>query len=105
MPEIYRAADVFTLPSASSESFGNVLVEAMASSLPIVATEDPIRREIVGGAGIFVDPTNTDEYAKSLQRALDTKWGDAPRKQAEKFSWDGIANEYEELFKKLIEKK
>ncbi len=56
MPEVYRSADIFTLPSASSESFGNVLVEAMASGLPVVATDDPVRREIVGEAGLFTDP-------------------------------------------------
>jgi glycosyltransferase involved in cell wall biosynthesis len=101
MPKVYRAADVFTLPSASSEAFGNVLVEAMATNLPVVATNDEQRREIVGEAGILVDPTDTDEYTKALQKALDTDWGDRPRKQAEKFSWDEIANQYEELFADL----
>lgn len=103
MPEVYQSADVFTLPSKSSEAFGNVLVEAMASGLPVVATDDPVRREIVGDAGILVDPTNTDAYSKALQKALDNDWQDAPRKQAEKFSWDVIAKEYENLFKKIID--
>lgn len=102
MPEIYRSADVFTLPSAPSEAFGNVLVEAMATGLPVVATDDPIRREIVGDAGIFVDPTNIDEYASALKKALEADWGDKPRKQAEKFDWDKIAVEYEVLFEKLL---
>ncbi|KKS95338.1 MAG: hypothetical protein UV71_C0008G0010 [Microgenomates group bacterium GW2011_GWC1_43_13] len=105
MPEVYRAADVFTLPSRSTESFGNVLVEAMATNLPVVATIDPIRKEIVGEAGILVDPTDTNAYADALKKALSTNWGDKPRKQAEKFSWDGIAEKYEELFKKLIKEK
>jgi len=105
MPEIYRTANVFTLPSASSESFGNVLVEAMASGLPVVATDDPIRKEIVGDAGLLVDPTNTEEYAKTLEKALETNWGDKPRKQAEKFSWDKIAEQYETLFKNLLKQK
>jgi glycosyltransferase involved in cell wall biosynthesis len=105
MPKIYRTADVFTLPSTSSESFGNVLVEAMASGLPVVATDDPIRHEIVGDAGILIDPTDVDSYAKALQKALDTNWGDIPRRQAEKFSWDEIAKKYEELFKKLTKEK
>lgn len=102
MPEVYRSANIFTLPSAPSESFGNVLVEAMASSLPVVATNDPVRREIVGDAGIFVNPENTEEYAKALKIALDKDWKDMPRKQAEKFSWDDIAQKYEELFKTII---
>lgn len=101
MPKVYRTADVFTLPSASSEAFGNVYVEAMASGLPVVATDDEQRREIIGEAGILLDPTNTDEYAKVLQKALETNWGDISRKQAEKFSWDKIAKQYEELFKTL----
>ncbi|MFZ3099764.1 MAG: glycosyltransferase family 4 protein [Minisyncoccales bacterium] len=103
MPEVYGGADVFTLPSHSSESFGNVLVEAMASGLPVVATDDPIRREIVGDAGFFVDPTDMVAYAKALRLALDKNWGDTPSMQAEKFSWDKIAKDYEELLEKLIE--
>ncbi len=102
MPEIYKKADVFTLASNPSESFGIVLVEAMASGLAVVASDDPIRREIVGDAGLFVDPTNTEEYAKILEKALNTNWGEKPRKQAEKFNWDKIALEYEKLFKELI---
>jgi glycosyltransferase involved in cell wall biosynthesis len=104
MPEIYRCADVFTLPSTPSESFGNVLVEAMASGLPVVATDDPIRREIVGDDGIFVDPTNINEYAKALETALKTNWGDKPRRQAEKFSWDEIAKKYNNLLIEIIKR-
>ncbi len=102
MPEVYGSADVFTLPSRPSESFGNVLVEAMASGLPVVATDDPIRREIVGEEGIFVDPEDTGTYAEALRLALDRNWGGVPRLQAEKFSWDKIAEDYEELLEKLI---
>lgn len=105
MPEIYRTANIFTLPSTSSEAFGNVLVEAMASGLPVVAIDDPIRKEIVGDAGILVDPTNMEEYVEALQKTLESDWGDKPRLQAEKFSWDKIAEQYEELFKNLLKQK
>jgi glycosyltransferase involved in cell wall biosynthesis len=101
MPQIYNKADVFTLASRPSESFGIVIVEALASNLPVVATDDPIRKEIVGDAGLFVDPTDTDAYAKALEKALNTNWGVKPRKQAEKFDWDSIAKQYEELFDSL----
>jgi glycosyltransferase involved in cell wall biosynthesis len=101
MPGVYKAADIFSYPTSPSESFGIAMVEAMAMGLPVVATDDPIRREIVGNAGLFIDPDNSDEYAAALQKALNTDWGDKPRRQAERFSWDQIALEYDRLFKTL----
>jgi len=98
MPEYYRAANLFTLCSYSSEAFGIVYLEAMAVGLPCVATDDESRREIVGKAGIFVkNPEDADEYAAALKQALSKDWKDQARKQAEKFSWDKIAAEYEKV--------
>ncbi len=102
MPEIYRGADLFTIPSPWYRSFEIVLVEAMASNLSVVANNDPIRAEIVGDAGILVDPTKIGEYTMALEKALKTEWGEKPRRQAEKFDWDIIAKKYEDLFKKLL---
>lgn len=102
MPKVYRTADLFTIVSKSYHSFEIVLVEAMASGLPVVANDDPIRKEIVGDAGILVDPEDTEEYAMAIQKALDKDWGDKPIRQAEKFSWDKITEQYEELFVKLV---
>jgi len=101
MPRVFASCDVFTYPTVPWESFGIVIAEAMASGLPVVATNDPIRKEIAGNAGILVDPTDTQAYARALQEALDRKWGDKPRKQAERFDWDKIAIKYEQLFKTL----
>ena len=101
MPAIYRSADIFTLPSLPSHSFEIVLVEAMAMGLPVVANDDPIRREIVGDAGLLVDPTNLDSYAKALKKALDMPRDGRYRRQAEKFDWDEIAKKYEGLFLEL----
>lgn len=102
MPKVYKAADLFTYPTAPWESFGIVLVEAMASGLPVVATKDPIRREIVGRAGFFVNPKKTARYASAIREALGKKWGDIPRIQAGKYDWNKIAKLYESLFKSLI---
>ena len=101
MPNIYTACDLFSYPTSSRESFGIAMLEAMASGLAVVATDDPIRREIVGDAGLFVDPTDISVYADTLKKALSIKWGNKPRLQAEKFSWDKIARQYETLFNSL----
>ena len=102
MPDVYNSADLFTYPTSPSESFGIVLIEAMAANLPIVATDDPIRREIVDNAGLFVDTENSNEYSTMLNKALNKKWGDKPLKQAENYSWDDIALRYEKLFSDLV---
>lgn len=101
IPGYYRSADLFTLPSWENEAFGMVYLEAMASNLPVVANNDPIRKEIVGDAGILVDPLSTDDYVRSLKRALNTNWKNKPRAQGMKFSWDKIILKYEKLFESL----
>lgn len=102
LPKYYRACDLFTLPSWRHEAFGMVYLEAMACGLPVVATDDPKRKEIIGDAGILVDPTDITKYSLSLGKALGMKWGDKPRKQAEKFDWEKISEKYENLFKSLL---
>ncbi len=104
MPKVYPACDIFSYPTVPYESFGIVMVEAMASGLPVVATDDPIRREIIGDAGLYIDPTNAEKYAEALNKALEKKWGNIPRKQAEKFNWDEIAKKYDDLFKEMNNK-
>lgn len=97
MPEVYAGADLFTFPTVPFESFGIVLTEAMAAGLPVVATKDPIRREIVGEAGILVDPTDSDAYAEALKKALKGSWSEKAITQAKKYDWDIIADQYERL--------
>lgn len=102
MPKVYRACDVLASASLPFYSFEIVLIEAMASGLPVVANNDPIRKEIVGGAGILVDPTDVDSFASAIQKALKSHWGNRPRQQAKKFSWERVAKMYENLFVKLL---
>jgi len=93
----YRSADLFVLPSWIRESFGIAYVEALASGLPVVAPDDPPRREIISEAGVFADVNDIEKYAQAVEKALEVNWGEKPRKQAEKFSWDKVASEYIKL--------
>lgn len=103
MPKVYRACDLFTLPSWDREAFGMVYLEALASGLGVVAPDDSSRKEIVGKAGIFVDVDNISSYSEGLIVALGQDWKKKARMQAEKFSWDRIANEYEKVMVDLLD--
>lgn len=102
IPNYYRSADVFTAPSAPWQSFELVILEALASNLPVVGNNDEIRKEIVESAGILVDSADTIAYSNALRKALAIKWGSKPRNQAGKFSWDLIAFKYKKLFETLL---
>ncbi len=94
----YKSAQIFSLPSRSSEALGIVYIEAMAAGLPIVAPDDLNRREIIGKAGIFVDPKNIQAYSNAIKQALSINFGNKPKEQAENFSWDKIVDQYNQLF-------
>lgn len=103
MPMYYRSSDIFTLCSASSEAFGIVYLEALASGLPCVVTDDNSRREIVGKGGIFVkNPDDEKEYSQAISQALKKNWGQSPLKQAQKFSWDKVSKKYLSLFSDFV---
>jgi glycosyltransferase involved in cell wall biosynthesis len=59
---VYRACNLYVTP-AYSESFAHPLVEAMASGLPIVASDLPVHREICGMAASYFEPLSCEELA------------------------------------------
>lgn len=102
MPKVYRSADLFTLPSWDREAFGLVYLEAMASGLGVAAPDDTARREIVGEGGLFTDVTDPVVYGKTIKEALNINWPERARAQAEKFSWEKVAGEYEAVMSGMI---
>ncbi len=102
MPNFYRSADIFVLPSWDREAFGIVYVEALASNLPVVAPDDSPRREIIGEAGILTDVFNSEKYSAALEEVVNRKWGNIPRERAEKFSWEKVAEQYKKVIEEII---
>ena len=67
VPRLLRAADMLVSASAYGEGFSNAIVEAMATGLPIIATDVGDSRRIVGDAGRIVPPRDPDAIANALQ--------------------------------------
>jgi glycosyltransferase involved in cell wall biosynthesis len=101
MPEVYRSVNVFTLPSIH-EPFGLVYLEAMASGLPVVATDDQMRQYIVNNSGILCDVTNLDSYTTAIKDTLSGHWSVGARLNAARFSWDIIALRYRDVILETI---
>lgn len=87
MPNLYRAADVFVLPSIATpdwqEQFGMALIEAMACGLPAVATYSGAIPEIGGDAAILCQPNDFFSLYESIkQLALDSTAREQRRQQS-----------------------
>jgi glycosyltransferase involved in cell wall biosynthesis len=101
-------ADVFALTSRY-EGFGNVLVEAMACGVPVVATSTAGTREIVsvGEDGLLVDRHEPAAVAAALERVLNDaslrqRMSQTARRHAERYRADVIAHEYDRVFAEAL---
>ncbi|USS40418.1 glycosyltransferase family 4 protein [Thermococcus aggregans] len=110
LPEIFRMADVFVLPSISAEAFGIVVLEAMASGVPVIATNVGGIPEVLkeNEAGILVPPGNELELRKAIQKLLEDEelrrwYGNNGRKAVEeKYSWDKVVVGIEKVYEEII---
>jgi glycosyltransferase involved in cell wall biosynthesis len=70
LPALYRAADLFVFPSLF-EGFGIPILEAMASGVPICASERASIPEVLGEAGLLFNPEDPEAIASCIERMLD----------------------------------
>ena len=70
MPALYSAAKALVFPSLY-EGFGLPALEAMASGTPVIASNTTGLAEVVGDAGLTVDPRSVEELAEAMGRVLD----------------------------------
>jgi len=109
LPQYYATADVFCSPARGSESFGLVLLEAMAMEVPVVASDIPGYRSVVahGSEGLLVPPRDPGALAEALAALL----GDPARRArmgasgvatAARFGWDRVARDLEQIYVSVL---
>jgi alpha-1,3-rhamnosyl/mannosyltransferase len=91
LPAVYHTASLFVFPSLY-EGFGLPLLEAMAARLPVVASSRSAIPEVVGEAGLLVDPLNVEKMAAAIVRLLThpdeaAALGEAAHHQARQHPW------------------
>jgi glycosyltransferase involved in cell wall biosynthesis len=111
MPSQYRLFDVMAMPSLETESwieqFGRVAVEAMASGVPVLASDSGSLPEVVGDAGVLVPPGDAGALASALQMFVDdpselTRLADRARQRAEQYSWSNVARRQHDLYLEML---
>ena len=114
LPSYYSACDILVLPSVSRlEAFGLVLVEAMASGKPVVASDIPGVRDVIkdGVTGLLAEPFNARDLADKLNAIIsdDTRAAEMGRKARlhaeEHYGWNVIGDIIERVYKDVISEK
>lgn len=109
LPAYYRGADVFVSPATHGESFGIVLLEAMASGLPIIAFANTGYAETLKNypwGGTLIKPRDVDALAASIKKLVDyptlrANLSEFGLLEAEKFAWPKIATRINEFYQKV----
>ena len=109
LPAVYNMADVLVLPSLhQGEAFGMVLLEAMASGVPVVASDLPGVRTVAQDGGCVVSPNDSTALAETVEGFFSEKtdrnaWSQKARSAVlEKYSWKTIIAHLEAEYRKLV---
>lgn len=107
--DLYQRANIFVLPSIFGESFGIVLLEAMASRTPIVATAQGGIREIVNHmeTGLLVRKNNVEELARGIlilleNKELSERISSNAFREVKKYDWNIIVKRIEEVYEEIL---
>lgn len=107
--ELIRSVDVVLLPYESRDQVSSgVLVEAIASGKPVVATKFPHAQELLsGGAGLVVDQRDVNAMASALEEVLyvpgiATRMRVAARQEASALLWPAVGARYRALLRELF---
>ncbi|MDI6872770.1 MAG: glycosyltransferase family 4 protein [Actinomycetota bacterium] len=112
LPAAYRTAQVMVVPSLGRESFGIILLEAMACGVPVVASDIPGYRSVVedGVQGLLVPPGDPEALASAILALVEDahlrrRLAEAGRERAEEYSWERLVAKVEEAYREALETK
>jgi len=106
---LYRRADVYVTP-AYTETFAHPLVEAMASGLPVVASDLPVHREICGDAAVYFPRFSAEALAGTVTRVAlspetSRRMAVLGLERSRQFSWKTHVERILELCRTLLDSK
>ena len=108
----YKTADIFCAPSTGQESFGIVLLEAMAAGLPVVASDIHGYKRVVqrNVTGLLVEPRDPDAIASALERLicepdLRRRLAEAGARRAPEFDWSHVAAQLVDVYEEVIQRR
>lgn len=110
LPRYYASADVFCSPATGGESFGIVLLEAMAAGAPVVASDIDGYRDVVTGQlnGLLVSPREPWTIADAIARLIDNpdlakRLSGGGKQVAQEHRWQHVAAEVEDYYQHCME--
>jgi phosphatidylinositol alpha-mannosyltransferase len=109
---LLAGADVFVAPHVARESFGIVLLEAMASGAPVVASDLPAFASLLAhdrndraGVGTLFPTGNTDALARAVLdvlRSRDALGAERGRRHARRFDWSVVGPAVEDVYRRVL---
>jgi len=104
--KLFKKSTAYIFPSLS-EGFGIPGLNAMASKLPVLASDIPILKEVYGKAALYFDPNDPRDIAEKVNKVLSSqkiknnlvKEG---KKQVKKYSWEKMAQETLKVYEESI---
>ena len=104
-----RTADLYCSPALYGESFGMVLLEAMACGLVTVAGDNPGYSGVMNGLGALslIDPKHYAEFARRLELLLyetDLRklWRNWALEEIKQYTWENVVSQYEEVYQQAL---
>jgi glycosyltransferase involved in cell wall biosynthesis len=112
MPEFYRRLDVLVMPTQTTsrirEQFGRVLVEAMASGVPVIGSTSGAIPEVIGNAGLVTPEGDPAALAEALRELLSdpntrARLARAGLERVERhYSWERVADKTHEFYRRIL---